>query len=123
MSQRDDLKLLFENAVGFGDVSLAPDVVLGLLAELDVSNNVGRALSETLESVCESRDALARAVEQMKVENEALRNGLRLARHWCTSALKAARVDSQPSELLDIACLLRHQASDIDAALGQGEQS
>lgn len=73
MSQRDDLKLLCENAVGFSDVSLVPDVVLGLLAELDVSNNVGRALGETLESVCESRDALARVVEQMKVESEALR--------------------------------------------------
>lgn len=61
--------------------------------------------------------------DQLKAENEALRNGLRLARHWCASALKAARVDSQPSELLDIACLLRHQASDIDAAMGKGEQS
>ncbi|WP_095111160.1 hypothetical protein [Pseudomonas sp. Irchel 3E20] len=60
--------------------------------------------------------------DQLKAENEALRNGLRLARHWCASALKAARVDSQPSELLDIACLLRHQASDIDAAMGKGEQ-
>jgi hypothetical protein len=61
--------------------------------------------------------------DQLKAENEALRNGLRLARHWCASALKAARVDSQPSELLDIACLLRHQASDIDAAMGKGEQT
>ena len=70
--------MLCENAVGFSDVSLAPDVVLGLLAELDVSNNVGRALSETLESVCESRDALARVVEQMKIETEALRKDAEL---------------------------------------------
>lgn len=50
-----------------------PDTILALLAELKVSTNVGRSLTETLESVCESRDALARAVEQLKAENEAMR--------------------------------------------------
>lgn len=49
-----------------------PTAVLALIADLEVSNNVGRALGETLGSVVESRDALVRVVDQLKAENEAL---------------------------------------------------
>lgn len=40
--------------------------VLALIADLEMSNNVGRALGETLGSVVESRDALVRVVDQLK---------------------------------------------------------
>ena len=43
-----------------------PSAVLALIADLEVSNNVGRALGETLGSVVESRDALVRVVDQLK---------------------------------------------------------
>lgn len=59
---------------------------------------------------------------QLKAENEALRKALGLARHWCDSALRAAQ-SNDPADtadsLLDVACLLRHQASDIDAAMSK----
>jgi hypothetical protein len=54
----------------------SPDVVLALISDLNVSNNVGRALGETLGSVVDSRDALVRVVDQLKSENEALRSKL-----------------------------------------------
>jgi hypothetical protein len=51
-------------------------------------------------------------------EVERLRKALKLAAHWCDSALNATqRGDDAPQSLGDIACLLRHQAKDIEAAL------
>lgn len=126
MSQRDDLKLLCENAVGFSDVSLAPDVVLGLLAELDVSNNVGRALGETLESVCESRDALARVVEKLKTEAVALRKAL----ESCAEELSAEVICKHGGQKIDDMHPVTRRLYERDmapviearAALGQGER-
>ena len=148
MSERDDLKLLCQNAVGFSDVSLAPEVVLGLIGDLDVSNNVGRALGETLESVCESRDALVRVNKQLKTENETLAKIFNDAPNlpdtdveWLEKTrlleaqneqLKAGneapllamseilRVTPMGVEAFDIAALVLGELS--GAALGQGEQ-
>ena len=126
MSRRDDLKLLCENAVGFSDVSLAPDVVLGLLAELDVSSNVGRALTETLESVCESRDALARVVEKLKTEAVALRKAL----ESCAEELSAEVICKHGGQKIDDMHPVTRRLYERDmapviearAALGQGER-
>lgn len=60
-----------------------PSAVLALIADLEVSNNVGRALGETLGSVVESRDALVRVVDQLKAENEALRSKLTTVHFVC----------------------------------------
>lgn len=35
MSDYSDLKIIAESAVGFSDVSLAPDVILGLIADAE----------------------------------------------------------------------------------------
>lgn len=56
-----------------GTFQIDPDAFLSILAELEVSNNVGRALGDTIGSVCDSRDALVRANEQLKTENELLK--------------------------------------------------
>lgn len=51
-------------------------------------------------------------------EVERLSRALKLAGHWCDSALNAAqRVEDSGESLGDIASLLRHQAKDIEAAL------
>ena len=58
-------------------------------------------------------------------EVERLRKALKLAAHWCDSALNAAKGSVDASESIrDMACLLRHQAEDIQAALsGSAEPS
>lgn len=97
-----------------------PAAVLGLIADNEHLALCARQWEEAAMQWGAERDAL-------KAECEGLRQSLGLARHWCKSALRAAQVsdqeDSPSSTLLDIACLLRHQASDIDAALGKGGQS
>lgn len=55
-----------------GTFQIDPDAFLSILAELEVSNNVGRALGDTICSVCDSRDALVRVNKQLKTEIEAL---------------------------------------------------
>ncbi len=75
MSGHTELKKLAEHhrSLGHAYTVATPAAVLALIADLDVSNNVGRAMGETLGSVVESRDALVRVVDQLKAENEALR--------------------------------------------------
>lgn len=75
MSDHSELKRwATEKENGAYDYGLGVQI-LALISDLEVSNNVSRSLTETLESVCESRDALVRVVEQLKVENSGLRTG------------------------------------------------
>lgn len=62
-------------------LACTPAAVLALISELKVSKNVGRSLGETIGSVCDSRDALARVVDQLKAESEALRDDVEQNRY------------------------------------------
>lgn len=110
-------------------VACSPVAVLALIADLKVSTNVGRSLTETLESVCESRDALARAVEQLKADNEELRKDAQRYQWTCIEGNWVARFhgkwrahigeygDKQPTDWYP------SRGEAIDAAMGNGEQS
>jgi hypothetical protein len=84
---------------------------------------VGTAIWWTKEEA--ERDAIATGLPIVGMgpmtgvaEVERLSRALKLAGHWCDSALNAAqRVEDSGESLGDIASLLRHQAKDIEAAL------
>lgn len=73
MNDYTELKLMAEHAVGFTDVSLAPDVILALIHDLKVTNNINRSLGITLGTVVEGRDALVIAVDNLKAERDQLK--------------------------------------------------
>ena len=70
MDKYSDLKRMAER---FEIPEVHAQQVLALIKELEVANNVGRALGITLGNVVEGRDALVLAVANLKAENEALR--------------------------------------------------
>ena len=84
-----------------------PDVVLALISEVDGLHAQHGRDSGELRKVCAARDSARRQRDQLKAENEALRNALRpLLAHW--DDLKAG------------------ESINVDAAraaMGQGEQS
>jgi len=95
-----------------------PAAVLALISELEVSNNVGRALGETLGSVVESRDALVRVVDQLKAENEALRNEAESNEDsldaWVTRANKFEEENARHRKYAERYWFLTNQASPAD---------
>ncbi|MEE5138690.1 ead/Ea22-like family protein [Pseudomonas alliivorans] len=65
-------------------------------------------------------EAYERVNAELRAECEKLRKSINLARHWCDSALRAAKNSGEnPDSILDIKCLLRQQARDIDAAMSK----
>lgn len=107
MTDYAELKLRAEHAVGFTDMSIAPDVILALLAE-------NERLKESHEQICANYNRISYAseergkqIEQLKAENEALRKALKpLLAHWD---------DLEPGESVYVDA--------ARAALGNGEQS
>lgn len=92
-----------------------PATVLALLDEIERLEKDGTAMlfEAAMKAVAEQRDRL-------KAECEGLRKSIKLARHWCDSALRAAQdVGVASDSIRDIECLLRHQAKDIDAAMAK----
>lgn len=66
MTDYTELKLMAEHAIGFTDISLAPDVVLALIAEIELSRS--NAIPREFIKACEERDDL-------KAELAGLRTG------------------------------------------------
>jgi FtsZ-binding cell division protein ZapB len=71
---KEKLKAMAECAAGFTDMSLAPDVVLALLAEIEGLHAQHGRDSGELRKLCSARDSARRQRDQLKSENEALRN-------------------------------------------------
>ena len=73
MSDHSELKRLAEESVGFCDVPIAPDVVLGLIYEVEgLRAQHGRDSAE-LRSLCQARDDARKERDQLKAEVESLR--------------------------------------------------
>lgn len=105
-----------EKANGNYDYGLGLQI-LALFADFEVSIKVSMALNETLKSVCESREALARVVEQLKAENSGLRTGYE-AYQQVNAELKA-----QNERLRKDLQNLRTDKNQLLYALKQEEQS
>lgn len=76
MTDYSELKRLAEESVGFCDVPIAPDVVLGLIYEVEgLSAQHGRDSAE-LRSLCQARDDARKERDQLKAEVERLKNRL-----------------------------------------------
>ena len=74
MSDYSELKRVADESVGFCDVPIAPDVVLGLIYEVEgLRAQHGRDSAE-LRSLCQARDDARKERDQLKEEVEALRN-------------------------------------------------
>ena len=72
MSDHSELKRLAEASVGFCDVPIAPDVVLGLIYEVEgLRAQHGRDSAE-LRSLCQARDDSRKERDQLKAEVERL---------------------------------------------------
>lgn len=151
MTDNAEFKRLAQAAVGKSYISsdkfwfqaeATPERVLALLAELEVSINVGRALAETIESVCESRDALSRAVDQLRAENERIERNRDMWKGQVerqAEELTSLRKDAERYRWLMSSAVMngtlgiqdgwidfefKDEAQEqIDAALGQGEKS
>ena len=73
MSDYSVLKRMAEASVGFCDVPIAPDVVLGLISEVEgLRAQHGRDSAE-LRSLCRARDDARKDRDSLKVELEAMR--------------------------------------------------
>lgn len=70
MSDYSELKRLAEASIGFDDVALAPDVILGLIAEVERMTSVAYAVHG-----CSYMETLAER-DKLKAENEALRKAI-----------------------------------------------
>lgn len=76
MSDYSELKRLADESVGFCDVPIAPDVVLGLIYEVEgLRAQHGRDSAE-LRSLCQARDDARKERDQLKAEVERLKNRL-----------------------------------------------
>lgn len=76
MSDYSELKRVAEESVGFCDVPIAPDVVLGLIYEVEgLRAQHGRDSAE-LRSLCQARDDARKERDQLKAEVERLKNRL-----------------------------------------------
>lgn len=72
MSDYSELKRVAEASVGFCDVPIAPDVVLGLISEVEgLSAQHGRDSAE-LRSLCQARDDARKERDQLKAEVDRL---------------------------------------------------
>ena len=72
MSDYSELKLVAEESVGFCDVPIAPDVVLGLIYEVEgLRAQHGRDSAE-LRNLCQARDDARKERDQLKAEVERL---------------------------------------------------
>ena len=72
MSDYSELKRLADESVGFCDVPIAPDVVLGLIYEVEgLRAQHGRDSAE-LRSLCQARDDARKERDQLKAEVERL---------------------------------------------------
>lgn len=72
MSDYSELKRLADESVGFCDVPIAPDVVLGLIYEVEgLRAQHGRDSAE-LRSLCQARDDARKERGQLKAKVEAL---------------------------------------------------
>lgn len=91
---KETLKAMAECAAGFTDMSLAPDVVLALLAEIEGLHAQHGRDSGELRKICSARDSARRQRDQLKAENEALRKDAErydwaICRVQCAEALSA----------------------------------
>lgn len=72
MSDYSELKRVADESVGFCDVPIAPDVVLGLIYEVEgLRAQHGRDSAE-LRSLCQARDDARKERDQLKAEVERL---------------------------------------------------
>ncbi|WP_097303838.1 hypothetical protein [Pseudomonas chlororaphis] len=116
MTDYSELKLLAEAATGFTDMSLAPDVVLALIAENERMQSKGDGQhhrdSAELRSLCQERD-------QLKAENEALRKDAERYR-WLLNNADLMHWEN----MLRFADLEGVESINqfIDAAMSKGEQ-
>lgn len=132
MTDYTELKLKAEHAVGFTDMSLAPDMVLALIVE----NERLTAQVSTLQTDANSwqsgydegrrmgtKTALAER-DQLKAENELMRHRLGA----CAEELRKAsdwickEVEVPTKSATHWAVRLKANADQIDAALSKGEQ-
>ena len=115
MTDYSELKRLAEESVGFCDVPIAPDVVLGLIYEVEgLSAQHGRDSAE-LRSLCQARDDARKERDQLKAEVEALRKDAERYR-WLRN----------PSDSVVVRDLQSHLRGDymdkrIDAAMTKGD--
>lgn len=65
---KETLKAMAECAAGFTDMSLAPDVVLALLAEIEGLHAQHGRDSGELRKLCSARDSARRQRDQLKTE-------------------------------------------------------
>ena len=116
MTDYSELKRLAEESVGFCDVPIAPDGVLGLIYEVEgLSAQHGRDSAE-LRSLCQARDDARKERDQLKAEVEALRKDAERYR-WLRN----------PSDSVVVRDLQSHLRGDymdkrIDAAMTKGDQ-
>lgn len=75
MTDNTELKRVAEASVGFCDVPIAPDVVLGLISEVEgLRAQHGRDSAE-LRSLCQARDDAQKERDQLKAESAGLKTG------------------------------------------------
>ena len=72
MSDYSELKRVADESVGFCDVPIAPDVVLGLIYEVEGLRAQHGRNSEELRSLCQARDDARKERDQLKAEVERL---------------------------------------------------
>ena len=120
MSDYSVLKRMAEASVGFCDVPIAPDVVLGLISEAEGLRAQHSRDSAELRSLCQARDDARKERDQLKEEVEALRKlGPSKEIIWCACG-DGYPVNSYGAGFMDAN---EGVCANCDAALGQGEQS
>lgn len=72
MSDYSELKRVAEESVGFCDVPIAPDVVLGLIYEVEGLRAQHSRDSAELRNLCQARDDARKERDQLKAEVERL---------------------------------------------------